>query len=129
MRCEKCGATSQKSKRFCADCGAALCVALPSERIPRSGVDSGSALPDEPVHRERRHLTVLFGDLVNSTRLAAERDPEEWRDIVTACLEMAGQAIATPVGTSLGTWGTACSPISGGRTQAKMTRSVQFGLA
>jgi class 3 adenylate cyclase/tetratricopeptide (TPR) repeat protein len=36
---------------------------------------------------------VLFGDLVNSTRLAAERDPEEWRDIVTECLGTAGKAI------------------------------------
>jgi class 3 adenylate cyclase len=31
---------------------------------------------------ERRHLTVLFCDLVNSTGLAAHLDPEEWRDIV-----------------------------------------------
>jgi class 3 adenylate cyclase/DNA-binding winged helix-turn-helix (wHTH) protein len=31
---------------------------------------------------ERRHITVLFCDLVNSTGLAAQLDPEEWRDIV-----------------------------------------------
>jgi class 3 adenylate cyclase len=31
---------------------------------------------------ERRHLTVLFCDLVNSTGLATQLDPEEWRDIV-----------------------------------------------
>jgi class 3 adenylate cyclase/tetratricopeptide (TPR) repeat protein len=31
---------------------------------------------------ERRHLTVLFCDLVNSTSLAAQLDPEEWREIV-----------------------------------------------
>jgi predicted ATPase/class 3 adenylate cyclase len=36
---------------------------------------------------------LLFGDLVNSTRLAAERDPEEWRDIVTECLRAASDAI------------------------------------
>src|SRR5262245_17152691 len=34
------------------------------------------------VFAERRHLTVLFCDLVNSTSLAAELDPEEWREIV-----------------------------------------------
>jgi class 3 adenylate cyclase len=31
---------------------------------------------------ERRHLTVLFCDLVNSTSLAAQLDPEDWREIV-----------------------------------------------
>ncbi|MBV8773970.1 MAG: AAA family ATPase, partial [Deltaproteobacteria bacterium] len=31
---------------------------------------------------ERRHLTVLFCDLVNSTSLAAQLDPEELREIV-----------------------------------------------
>src|SRR5262249_50721158 len=30
----------------------------------------------------RRHLTVLFCDLVNSTSIAAQLDPEEWREIV-----------------------------------------------
>jgi class 3 adenylate cyclase len=31
---------------------------------------------------ERRHLTVLFCDLVGSTEIAARLDPEEWREIV-----------------------------------------------
>src|SRR5215510_8856794 len=33
---------------------------------------------------ERRQLTVLFCDLVDSTRLARQFDPEDWRDIVRA---------------------------------------------
>jgi class 3 adenylate cyclase len=33
---------------------------------------------------ERRQLTVLFCDLVDSTALAARLDPEEWREIVRA---------------------------------------------
>jgi class 3 adenylate cyclase len=35
-------------------------------------------LPDA----ERRQLTVLFCDLVDSTRLARQLDPEEWREVV-----------------------------------------------
>jgi class 3 adenylate cyclase len=31
---------------------------------------------------ERRHLTVLFSDLVNSTRIAAQLGPEEWHQVV-----------------------------------------------
>ena len=33
---------------------------------------------------ERRQLTVLFCDLVDSTRLARQLDPEDWRDVVRA---------------------------------------------
>ena len=89
MRCTKCGATSQRAKRFCADCGAPLLMVAVSDLVPRNVGD----FQTERVERERRHLTVLFCDLVNSTRLAAERDPEEWRDIVTECLGAAGGAI------------------------------------
>jgi class 3 adenylate cyclase/tetratricopeptide (TPR) repeat protein len=42
---------------------------------------------------ERRHLTVLFCDLVNSTRLAAQLDPEEWREIVGNYHHSAAQEI------------------------------------
>ena len=31
---------------------------------------------------ERRHVTVLFCDLVDSTRIAGQLDAEEWRDLV-----------------------------------------------
>ena len=33
---------------------------------------------------ERRQLTVLFCDLVDSTRLAGQLDPEDWRDVLRA---------------------------------------------
>ena len=36
------------------------------------------------IEAERRQLTVLFCDLVDSTRLARQFDPEDWRDIVRA---------------------------------------------
>jgi class 3 adenylate cyclase/predicted ATPase len=32
---------------------------------------------------ERRQLTVMFCDLVDSTRLASQLDPEDWRDVVS----------------------------------------------
>jgi hypothetical protein len=37
-----------------------------------------------PPEAERRQLTVLFCDLVDSTRLASQLDPEEWREVVRA---------------------------------------------
>jgi class 3 adenylate cyclase/predicted ATPase len=46
-----------------------------------------------PVSGERRHLTVLFCDLVGSTEIAAQLDPEEWREVVAAYHRAAAEAI------------------------------------
>jgi class 3 adenylate cyclase/predicted ATPase len=42
---------------------------------------------------ERRHLTVLFCDLVGSTEIAAQLDPEEWREVVSGYHHTAAEAI------------------------------------
>ena len=42
---------------------------------------------------ERRHLTVMFCDLVDSTGISAQLDAEEWRDPVGAYLDAASAAV------------------------------------
>jgi class 3 adenylate cyclase len=42
---------------------------------------------------ERRHLTVLFCDLVGSTSISATLDAEEWRDLVGTYLDAASAAV------------------------------------
>jgi class 3 adenylate cyclase len=42
---------------------------------------------------ERRQLTVLFCDLVDSTRLARQLDPEDWRDVVRAYQQACAEVI------------------------------------
>src|SRR5580700_9015198 len=42
---------------------------------------------------ERRHVTVMFCDLVDSTGIAAGLDAEEWRDLVGAYLDAATAAV------------------------------------
>jgi class 3 adenylate cyclase len=42
---------------------------------------------------ERRPITVMFCDLVGSTSLAARLDAEDWRNIVSAYLDDASQAV------------------------------------
>src|SRR6516164_10104931 len=37
-----------------------------------------------PAHAERRHLTVMFCDLVGSTELSARLDPEDLREVIAA---------------------------------------------
>ena len=45
--------------------------------------------PTEPAptsDAERRHLTVMFVDLVGSTEMATRMDAEDMRDVITSCL-------------------------------------------
>jgi class 3 adenylate cyclase len=111
MRCSKCGSENPVGKKFCEDCGAPL-----ENRCPKCGAETtagkrfrgecGAALGDvvpaaaadtTPVAvsgvGERRHLTVLFCDLVGSTEIAARLDPEEWRETVAAYHSTAAEAV------------------------------------
>jgi class 3 adenylate cyclase/tetratricopeptide (TPR) repeat protein len=74
-RCLNCGAESPPDAKFCAQCGASLDT---NGSAPAAAESRNSGLTGE-----RRHLTVLFCDLVGSTALATQLDPEEWREIVT----------------------------------------------
>src|SRR5215470_10986881 len=69
-QCNACGSENPPGKRFCADCGAAQGAAVSST----SGQVSQAA--------ERRQLTIVFVDLVNSTRLSTQLDPEDLRAVM-----------------------------------------------
>jgi ribosomal protein L40E len=82
LRCPRCGAEASGEARFCRKCGSLVqpaegVTATPSER--RSAADAAAPSSSDA---ERRQLTVLFCDLVGSTRLAAGLDPEDWREVV-----------------------------------------------
>ena len=51
------------------------------------------AHPPHPPSAERRPITVMFCDLVDSTSLAAKLDAEDWRNLVGAYLDEASQAV------------------------------------
>src|SRR5215813_3156147 len=66
--------------------------------------ESAPALPAQPIAAptvtplgeaagERRHVTVMFCDLVGSTSISAQLDPEEWRDLVGSYLDAASEAV------------------------------------
>jgi class 3 adenylate cyclase len=111
MRCSKCGRDNREGRKFCTTCGTALVASCPKCGAPIQLGESfcgecGTALGEAasaaaadtaPVTAfaggERRHLTVLFCDLVNSTSIAAQLDPEEWREIVGHYHDAAAQAI------------------------------------
>ncbi len=111
MRCSKCSSDNPDGARFCIECGIALshkCAGCGYENLARAKycVDCGAPLeaasappaaavvgPPETAYGERRHLTVLFCDLVNSTEIAARLDPEEWRDIAARYQRTAAEAV------------------------------------
>src|SRR5689334_3977496 len=84
--CAKCGAINEANEKFCGECGATLFGSEPS-------APAGTTLTTASARGERRHLTVLFCDLVGSTEIAAQLDPEEWRDMVAAYHRTAAEAI------------------------------------
>jgi class 3 adenylate cyclase/tetratricopeptide (TPR) repeat protein len=111
MRCSKCGSDNREGRKFCTSCGTPLAAACPKCDAPiqpdesfcgECGTALGNAAPatdadTTPITAsaggERRHLTVLFCDLVGSTEIAARLDPEEWRETVAAYHRAAAEVI------------------------------------
>ncbi|MBI3758335.1 MAG: AAA family ATPase [Deltaproteobacteria bacterium] len=111
IRCSKCGFENSPGQKFCSECGTALfgkcgkCDADNSSGSKFCGncgaslISSRVAAPVSPpassrkVAGERRHLTVLFCDLVGSTAIAAQLDPEEWRETVAGYHRAAAAAV------------------------------------
>ena len=79
MRCGHCGRENPDGMTFCGGCGKPLEAGLAEVR--RAGSREGP---------QRRHMTVMFCDLVGSTPLAESLGPEDFRDVLTdyrqACL-------------------------------------------
>src|SRR6516162_4982983 len=66
------------------------CVKTPPSAPPTV---AATAAPTVEAAGERRHVTVLFCDLVDSTGIAMRLDAEEWRDLVGAYLDASSAAV------------------------------------
>src|SRR5580700_12291778 len=109
MRCSECGIDNAAGSRFCNQCAAPLskhCAKCCFDNLYEARFCAQCAEPlrdgeptnaqSHPVERptgERRHLTVLFCDLVGSTAISAQLDPEEWRETVAGYHHAAAEAI------------------------------------
>src|SRR5438128_8694600 len=69
-------------------------VAQPVTPAPRAGQSAGPLLAPPTPEAERRQLTVLFCDLVDSTALSSQLDPEDLRAVVRAYQETCAKVIA-----------------------------------
>ncbi len=102
--CPACGHAESPRTHICSVCGSLLTQLVPDRSSPPSAsqgalqagqVESGRALSAErgESEAERRHLTLLFCDLVDSTPLAGHLDPEELREVVRAYHAVCAQVI------------------------------------
>ncbi len=83
--CPSCGGEIEPQYRFCPDCGTALAG---TEREPPSRQAAVAAQPS-PIAGERKQVTVMFCDLVDSTAIAERMDPEEYRELLDRYLALA----------------------------------------
>jgi class 3 adenylate cyclase len=63
---------------------AAAALVSASQRAAGNAAPAGSPAAARPAGAERRQLTVMFCDLVDSTALAARLDPEDTREVISA---------------------------------------------
>src|SRR5438093_6194578 len=73
MTCAVCGAPLPDSVRFCSNCGAPVSTSFATE--------------------ERKMVTVLFADLVDSTGLAQRLDPERARELLGGFFDAATEEL------------------------------------
>ena len=76
MRCPDCEHENPPNSRFCNHCGAS------QQRSPEAPPGRDASTTDGKARGERRQLSVVFCDLVDSTRLAERIDPEDLREVL-----------------------------------------------
>ena len=79
MICPNCAFENPAGFKFCGNCGAKISE---SHDTPTTAVSQNQAIETSQA-AERRHLTVMFCDIVGSTALSNRIDPEDLRGIIT----------------------------------------------
>ena len=80
--CSACGHTNSAKAKFCAKCGSSLTSGASSPAEP-TVASSASPTPTASL-AERRQLTIMFCDMVGSSALSTQLDPEEQGSVIAA---------------------------------------------
>ena len=91
--------------RFCASCGLAL--EAPAKHVEAIHSRLTAAAPAPLVEKmraakltgERKPVTALFADVVGSTTLAEQMDPEDWTQIINEAFDLMSKAVFRYEGT------------------------------
>jgi transcriptional regulator with AAA-type ATPase domain/class 3 adenylate cyclase/tetratricopeptide (TPR) repeat protein len=106
--CLACGAAIPPSSKFCGRCGGALASEVPSASAPpfiAPEIDTPKHLAEKiltsksTLEGERKHVTVLFVDVVDSSRLVQQLDPELTHEIMDRMLRLMTEMVHRYEGT------------------------------
>jgi len=86
------GVSAVGDRRRLLDAIAILTGTSPPAEVPAQAMKSAPA-QGLRASAERRPITVMFCDLVGSTTISASLDAEDWRNLVTAYLDTASEAV------------------------------------
>lgn len=99
-RCPNCGTINEAGARFCKNCGFQLAAAgggarLGSDELRLERLAAAAPAPLAEKMRasahlagERRIVTALFADVVGSTSLAEQMDPEDWTAVMNRAFDL-----------------------------------------
>jgi class 3 adenylate cyclase/tetratricopeptide (TPR) repeat protein len=102
--CESCRAANPPENKFCGQCGAPLHRAsIPKPPAPDSYTPKHLAdkilTSKAALEGERKQVTVLFCDIVDSSRLAERLDPEAMHEVMDRALRLMAEAVHRYEGT------------------------------
>jgi class 3 adenylate cyclase len=93
-RCAQCGFQNPPTAKFCENCGASFEPGNGTVKPPGPDAVAGATPPAGYTVAQRRQLTVMFCDLVDSTALSTRLDPEDFRDVIDAYHDCCARVVA-----------------------------------
>jgi class 3 adenylate cyclase len=103
--CPRCEAAVAADARFCANCGQALGEPSTTDAAIHSRLAAAAPTPLVTKMRaarltgERKPVTALFADVVGSTTLAEQIDPEDWTALINEAFDLMSRAVFRYEGT------------------------------
>ncbi|HZX14509.1 MAG TPA: adenylate/guanylate cyclase domain-containing protein, partial [Thermodesulfobacteriota bacterium] len=91
--CPQCGFENPPGSVFCGQCATLLTGQTPSPKLSQTDRQLDNQDHKATPEAERRQLTVMFCDLVGSTPLAEQLDPEELREVIRSYQEVCAEVI------------------------------------
>jgi len=90
LTCPECGQTDPPESKFCSECGCNLesakeasTLISDTERLSHPPSPEKPIRAIAPIVGERKHVTVLFSDLIGYTAMSEKLDPEEVKEITS----------------------------------------------
>ncbi len=103
--CPRCDASVGPEAKFCANCGQALAEPSMDDAATHTRVAAAAPAPLITKMRtarltgERKPVTALFADVVGSTTLAEQMDPEDWTAMINEAFDLMSRAVFRYEGT------------------------------